>query len=147
MTNYLIPHMTCFVLSKSNGPFCHQILILKLCPGGPKFFPDPICNLIWAHAHPGRPGHTSVTPGVPIRAPKWPKTPPIYTHFLTHLLQWFKSHRCDPKFLPRPNLPLHLISSKSREATLYICDPSGPHQSPKMTKNTPKIDAFSPASF
>ena len=68
-------------------------------------------------------------------------------HFLTHLLQWFKSHCCDPKFLPRPNLPLHLISSTSREATPYICDPRGPHQSPKMTKNTTQIDAISVAPF
>ena len=99
-------------------------------------FPDQICRLIWTHTHPGKSGLTTVTPGVPIRAPKWPKTPPIYTHFLTHLLQWFKSCRCGPKFLPRPNLPLHLISTTLRETTPQICDQRGPHPSPKMTQNT-----------
>ena len=108
-------------------------------------FPDQICHLIWTHTHPGRPDLTTVTPGVPIWAPKWPKTPPIYTHFLTHLLQWFKSCRCGPKFLPRPNLPLQLISTTSREATPQICDQRGPHPSPQMTQNTLKIDAFSPS--
>ena len=48
-----------------------------------------------------------------------------------------KSCRGGPQFLPTPNLPLHPISSTSREAMPRIRDPRGPHQSPKMTKNTP----------
>ena len=53
-----------------------------------------------------------------------------------------KSCRGGPKFSPRPNLPLHPISSTSRQATPHIRDPLGPIQTPKMTKNTPKRDAY-----
>ena len=42
-----------------------------------------------------------------------------------------------PKFLPKPNLLLCLISSTSREAMLRLCDPGGPYWSLKMIKNTP----------
>ena len=43
-------------------------------------FPDQICHLIWTHTHPGRPDLTTVTPGVPIRAPKWSKYPQIQNY-------------------------------------------------------------------
>ena len=47
-----------------------------------------------------------------------------------------------PRFLTRPNLSLYSILSTSIEAMLHIRNLMGSHHSPKMTKNTPKIEAF-----
>ena len=41
----------------------------------------------------------------------------------------------------------HPISTTSREATLYIHDLRGPHQSTQMTKNAPKLNAFLSSTF
>ena len=70
------------------------------------------------------------------------KNTPRKKHFSEHLWKVVKSCFGAPKFLPRPNLPHHSNSSISREATSCICDPTGPCQSPRVTKNTPKIDNF-----
>ena len=47
-----------------------------------------------------------------------------------------------PRFLTRPNLPLYSILFTSKEATLHICNVRGSHHSPKITKNTPEIEAY-----
>ena len=47
-----------------------------------------------------------------------------------------------PKSLTRPNLSLYSILSTPIEAVLHIHNFMGSHHSPKMTKNTPKIEAF-----
>ena len=53
-----------------------------------------------------------------------------------------KSCCSGPKLLLRPNLTLHSVSSTPREAKLHVCNLRGPHQNPKLTQNTPKIDTF-----
>ena len=61
--------------------------------------------------------------------------------------QPFLPCRGGPKFTSWPNLLPHLYSSISREAMPHIHDPRGPHQSPKITKNTPAKNAFPLAPF
>ena len=41
-----------------------------------QFYPDPICNIIQSHPYLERACCTSVSPGPPIRAQKWPTTLP-----------------------------------------------------------------------
>ena len=106
------------------------------------FYPSLICHSIPSHLHLGRPA-THPWPRRPPLEPQnnWKNTP-RKRHFSEHLWKVVKSCFGAPKFLPRPNLPHHSNSSLSREATSCICDPTGPCQSPRVTKNTHKIDKF-----
>ena len=53
--------------------------------------------------------------------------------------KWLKLYCSGPRFLPRPNLPLHFISSTYREGILHICDPSGAIEVPKWPIKPPDL--------
>ena len=66
-------------------------------------------------------------------------TPKFYAFPPCTFEKKLKSCCGSPNFLSKLNLPIHSISSTSREAMPHICDPRGPSQWPKKIK----IDAFS----